>query len=87
MGAYHPKLQFYQPPGGQRAPIWWPKATSPLQELEGGAFSAPKFNLTTQVARRALIWWLKATSPLQEQETWPLKGAEPSSYVNALFRF
>ena len=47
---------------------WWPKATSPPQELEGGACSAPNFNFTSQGAQRAPIWWPKVTSPPQELE-------------------
>ena len=55
----------------RRAPSWWPKATSPPQELEGGTHSAPNFNFTSQGGRRAPIWWPKATSPPQELEVWP----------------
>ena len=31
------------PQGARRAPIWWPKATSPPQELERGSRSDPNF--------------------------------------------
>ena len=57
--------------GVRRAPIWWRKATSPPQELEGGVHSTPNFKITSQGARRAPIWWRKATSPPQELEAWP----------------
>ena len=60
--------------GTQRAPNRWQKATSPPQELEGGAHSAPNYNLTSQGARSAPIWWPKATSPLQEQQGSPHRG-------------
>ena len=35
--------------GAHRAQIRWPKATRPLQKLEGGAHSTPNFNLTQQL--------------------------------------